>query len=254
MTTLAVNAPRAYELGDKNHLPVIANDIIYEGAAVGDNASGYARPLVAGDPFRGFCVQKADNTGGSAGDINVEVESKGRIQLSITSLAITDVGRAVYASDDNAFALSGNGTYIGRVVRYISSGVGVVEFDASKVEDEIIVSVPVTLANITGAGDVVTTYTPGFNGRIKKMDWVQGAPVTTASKAADLNAEIGTTNVTGGVVALTSAACTPLGKTIAGSAVTAANAFTATDTISIEAANVTAFAEGAGAILLTLGR
>jgi hypothetical protein len=35
MTTLAANSPRSYELGTRNEIPVIASDIIYEGAAVG---------------------------------------------------------------------------------------------------------------------------------------------------------------------------------------------------------------------------
>ena len=41
MTTLATDKVRDYELGDVNELPVIAADILYEGAAIGDNASGY---------------------------------------------------------------------------------------------------------------------------------------------------------------------------------------------------------------------
>lgn len=110
----------------------------------------------------------------------------------------------------------------------------------------------VALADITGAGDVVTTFTPGFAGTIEAIDFIVGTPVTTAAKAASLNVEIGTTNTTGGVVALTSANCTPLGAEVAGSAITAANTFTATDTISVEAASVTAFAEGSGTIIITL--
>jgi hypothetical protein len=253
MTTLAVDTQRDYQLGDQNDYPVIASDIIYEGAAVGDNGSGYARPLVAADPFRGFAVEKVDNSTGSAGDKYVRVRSRGRVKLPVTSLAITDVGRPVYASDDNTFTLSGNGTYIGRVVSYESSGIGYVEFDASKVEEEIIVTIPITLAGVTAA-DVVTSYTPGFAGRVKKIDFAVEIPVTTAAKLATLNAEIGTTNLTGGTVALTSANCTPLGAVVAGAAVTAANSFKATDTISIEAASVTAFVEGSGYLLLVLGR
>src|SRR5687768_863678 len=65
MTTLAANKQRAYELGPRNMLPVIAADIIYEGAAVGAVAgTGHARPLVAGDSFSGFAVAKADNSAG----------------------------------------------------------------------------------------------------------------------------------------------------------------------------------------------
>jgi len=132
MATLTVDTPRDYELGDINELPVIASDIIYEGAAVGDNASGYARPLVAGDPFRGFAERKADNSSGSAGDINVRVISKGKIKLAISSLAITDVGKDVFASDDNTFTLTqSTNTRIGYVYRWISTGYGIIAFDAN---------------------------------------------------------------------------------------------------------------------------
>jgi len=62
MTTLAANLPRSYELGALNHLPVIAADIIYEGAAVGVvAASGHARPLTAADRLPGFATRQADN-------------------------------------------------------------------------------------------------------------------------------------------------------------------------------------------------
>lgn len=133
MTTLAVDKPRDYELGDYNDLPVIANDIIYEGAVVGDNGSGYARPLTAGDPFRGFAVANVDNTGGSAGAKNVRVIKHGYAKLSVGSLAITDVGKPVYASDDDTFTLTAStNTPIGRVHRFISTGVGIVCFDAGR--------------------------------------------------------------------------------------------------------------------------
>lgn len=135
MTTLSQDVARAYEQGDRNHIPVIAADIIYEGAAVGDNGSGYARPLTAGDPFRGFAVTQADNSAGSAGAITVEVRHEGRVQLSIGSLAITDVGKPVYASDDATFTLTAtSNSYVGRVIRWVSSGVGVVDFCAAKGE------------------------------------------------------------------------------------------------------------------------
>lgn len=132
MTTLAASSPRIYELGEQNDHPVIAADIIYEGAAVGDNGSGYARPLQAGDPFRGFALSDADNAAGAAGAINVKVKQRGRIKLAIGSLAITDVGKAVYASDDDTFTLTAStNSFIGRVVRWESTGVGIVEYDAA---------------------------------------------------------------------------------------------------------------------------
>ena len=129
MTTLAVDKARPIELGSINELPVVAADIIYEGAAVGDNASGYARPLVAGDPFRGFAESRADNALGAAGAVRVRTRSQGLIQLPIASLAITDVGKDVFASDDDTFTLTqGANTRIGYVHRFVETGIGIVAF------------------------------------------------------------------------------------------------------------------------------
>jgi len=133
MTTLAADKPRDYKLGTHEAFPVIASDIIYEGAAVGDNGSGYARPLQAGDVFLGFCEIPADNSTGSAGDKYVRVKRDGYIKLPVTSLAITDVGKDVYASDDDTFVLTqSTNTRIGSVRAFVSSGVGIVEFEATE--------------------------------------------------------------------------------------------------------------------------
>jgi len=130
MTTLADNALRAIEIGVINDLPVVASDIIYQGAAVGIS-SGNARPLVAGDPFAGFAQAKADNASGSAGDIKVSVIQRGRIELAVTGVtAVTDIGKPVYASDDNTFTLTAStSTMIGKIVRHVASTKAIVEFD-----------------------------------------------------------------------------------------------------------------------------
>lgn len=133
MVTLAADKPRDYMLGDLDEYPVIAADIIYEGAAVGENGSGYARPLVALDKFLGFALETADNAAGSAGDIRVQVRTKGVAQLPISGIDITANDRpAVYASDDDTFTLTSTGnTLIGYVRRWVSTGIAMVEFDAN---------------------------------------------------------------------------------------------------------------------------
>lgn len=133
MTTLAADSPRDYQLGELEEYPVIAADIIYEGAAVGENASGYSRPLQAGDPFQGFADRKVDNSAGAAGAKRVVVKTRGRVKLNIASIAITANDRpAVYASDDDTFTLTaGSNSLIGYVSRWVSTGVAIVEFDAA---------------------------------------------------------------------------------------------------------------------------
>ncbi len=134
MTTLAANKPRAYELGTIQEYPVVANDIVYEGAAVGENGAGFARPLVAGDPFLGFAETIVDNSAGVAGQKTVRVKRLGQVQIPVTGAnAITANDQPlVYASDDDTFTLTaGANSPIGRVSRWVESGVCVVAFDVS---------------------------------------------------------------------------------------------------------------------------
>lgn len=120
--------------------------------------------------------------------------------------------------------------------------------------DVVNINIPIALANITGNNDVVTNMRLGVVGNIEHVEWVQGKPVTTGSKLATLTPAINGTPVTGGAVALTSAACTPLGTVIAGSAPTAGYALTADSTFSVKATGVTAFAEGDGFLALRIRR
>ena len=123
MTTLADNLPRKYLLGDFDDLDMVDADIIYEGAAVGDNGSGLARPLVAADPFLGFASRKADNAAGAAGAKNVNVRARGTTRLTVVGASSdADIGEDVYASDDNTFTLTASGSsVIGTVVNWITS-------------------------------------------------------------------------------------------------------------------------------------
>ncbi len=137
MTTLAANTPRAFEGGSRNEIPVIASDIVYEGAAVGVViGTGHARPLAATDRFAGFAEAQADNSAGAAAAINVRVVESGKIQLSVSGAVITDVGQPVYATDDNTFVFNPVGAvFVGFVHRFVSAGVVVVAFDALNYRD-----------------------------------------------------------------------------------------------------------------------
>jgi hypothetical protein len=137
MTTLAEDTPIKHELGDYNSIGIIASDTVYEGAMVGDNASGYGRPLVAGDKFKGHARRQVANETGAAGDKQIELLS-GRYKLEVTlpGVAITDFGRKVYASDDATLTLvPTSNTLVGKVFRYVGSNTAVVEFDTGDVQD-----------------------------------------------------------------------------------------------------------------------
>jgi hypothetical protein len=99
-------------------LPVDANVNIYKGAFVGRNAStGLARPLAAGDLFVGLAYKQANNAGGAASAIDARMLQDIDIVHTLTSVAQTNVGADVYASDDSTLTLTASGnSRVGRIV------------------------------------------------------------------------------------------------------------------------------------------
>lgn len=193
-----------------------------------------------------------------------ETQPSGKIitayrQGRISGITTGTAGNILYLSDNAGAYAASAGTVSQRVGIELGDGeimvqpqeTVLVRAGAAKAQS-IVCLVPNILMSTIADGDLVTNITPGFAGRIKKVYWVQDVPVTTAAKLSTLNLEIGAVNVTGGEVALTSAACTPKGKVIAGAAVTALNIFSATDTISVEAASTTSFVEGSGSLYVVL--
>lgn len=216
--------------------------------------------LAASSPllFAGIADTSLQGTSAAANDI-VQVVTYGLVRQVVSSGAIT-AGQGVQCStaatgtvvvagtNDNPVIGIAMSTAASNKVDVFVIGAGVSAGASSP--NGGVMSFPITLANVAN-GDVLTNFTPGFAGTITKVDFAVTTAVTTPAKLTTLNMEIGTTNLTGGAVALTSANCTPLGAVVAGSAVTAANFFTATDTISIEASATTAFVEGEGILLVS---
>jgi hypothetical protein len=128
----------------------------------------------------------------------------------------------------------------------------VLVLDRQDGNEAILMQIPVNLAAITAAGDVVTEIRPGVAGTIEYAEFVVAERVTTAARAATLNFEIGTTDVTAMTCALTSANCGTLGAAVAFALPTGANVLTPASKLSVEAASVTAFAEGRGFINLRI--
>lgn len=111
------------------------------------------------------------------------------------------------------------------------------------------ITIPVDLPSVAGSA-LFSAYTPGYKFKLLKVTFADTKPVTTGSKLATITPSISGVNVTGGVLALTSATATPVGTLINGSTVTAANTGSATDTITLTGSSVTTFTEGQGVILL----
>lgn len=134
---LTANTKRVYE----HNIDPLLNDVvvkgstrIFEGAAVGDDGSGFARGLVAGDVFRGFAVAEADNREGADGDMYVRVRERGRVVLAVVGAEDEDdVGETVYASADGTFTLTeGANSPVGKIARHESGTRCVVDFEAQQ--------------------------------------------------------------------------------------------------------------------------
>lgn len=133
MTVLASDASVTQEIGEINEFLCVASDIFYEGAMIGDNASGIARPIVAGDKFLGFAESHVDNSAGAEGAKSVRVIERGKRKMALTGATIRDLKQPVYAADDGTLTFDPTGgSYVGRVHRFVSSGVVVIAFDATR--------------------------------------------------------------------------------------------------------------------------
>ena len=111
---------RFYASQELIEIPVDDDVNIFKGALVGINAAtGYARPLVAGDDFAGVAYAQADNTvaGHSAGGIRVRLHQAIDIVDTLSGVAQTDLGSVVYANSDGSLTLtSTDNSRVGRLV------------------------------------------------------------------------------------------------------------------------------------------
>jgi hypothetical protein len=105
----------------------------------------------------------------------------------------------------------------------------------------------------TLAIDLLTNYIVGYAFKILKFDFVTTIVGAGAGASQVFNLEIGTTNLTGGVLTVTLASTDTIGEVTTGTAITANNVGTASDTLSIEmAAGGTIFTSGSGYFVITV--
>ncbi|MBN8917746.1 MAG: hypothetical protein J0I31_19285 [Rhizobiales bacterium] len=102
--------------GDIREFPVAAGAVIYAGALVALNASGYAVPAATATTLKvvGRAEQAVDNTGGAAGAVTAKVGAgiyRFGNSTSTDAIADTDIGADCYAVDDQTVAkTSGSST------------------------------------------------------------------------------------------------------------------------------------------------
>ena len=114
---LSSDQPRNYaHRGLEAGLPAQAVTV-YAGSALTSDSDGDVGPLATGETFEGFTIRQADNSGGSAGDMDVRVLVNGVVELTVTGVSgDAQLGTAVYASDDDTFTTTASGNLqIGKV-------------------------------------------------------------------------------------------------------------------------------------------
>lgn len=105
----------------------------------------------------------------------------------------------------------------------------------------------------TAAIDLLTNIVPGHRFALLNLQFVTTVAGTGTSASQVFNLEIGTTNLTGGVLTLTLASQSAIGVVTSATAITDNYQGSATDSFSIEmAASGTAFTAGAGYFVITI--
>lgn len=100
--------------GDIRNLPAAAAVLLYAGALIARDANGRATPGAVATTLRGVgrCKDRVDNTGGAAGDLNVDVEV-GVFQFANSAatdeITAADIGIDCYIVDDQTVARTDGG-------------------------------------------------------------------------------------------------------------------------------------------------
>ena len=101
-----------------------AAQTIYHGAMVCVDTTGYAMEVAdtAGYEFVGVCKEKVEITGTETdGTSMVKVQRDGVHRFVCAGFAITDVGKPVWATDDQTVQLTPSNVFVGTVAKYISA-------------------------------------------------------------------------------------------------------------------------------------
>src|SRR5258706_1125701 len=248
----------------KTSYPVAASPLIYKGSLVCLNSSGLA---VAGSLATtltcvGVALTHADNSSGTSSAINVECE-QGVFAWDQhgTTLSIANVGALMYVYDDHTVTSTSTSASIAGTLymvdangeAWVYSGLAA-PVDASSISSinttigTIKASVPpiCTYVKLTTASSlgVLARFTPGFAGSIVTMTADVAQASTSTSKAAVVIAKIAGVATSGGAISLSSTNTATQGAKVNGTTITASNAFTASQEITLEVSSATVFTDG----------
>jgi hypothetical protein len=264
---------------DLHFVPIADNVKVFVGGMVGLTASGLAvrggdttctGPIIgrAEVPYLPQPVSQNsspnavyDNTfvGHAASSMQVVVRAGTfKWDNGATTDAITqaDLFQDCYAIDDHTVGRTpGSGRVrAGKIMQVDSDGVWVAQgpFQQAGLGGQYI-TLPVTLASlVVGGGTIAGPITLGFAGRIQSLSYVAAVSGAGAGATFACNLKISGVSTTGGVATITLANTGYAATPVLGTAVTAANFFGPTDTLTLVNAAGTVFTGGSGYFLVQL--
>lgn len=105
--------------------PVGAGEHIYLSSIVGVDPAGYLKTFVPCDVAVGIAYEECNNAAGAAGAKYCQVYVDGDFEWPWASAALTDIGKPLYATDDQTLALTGHpDAYVGCVVHKDADAAG----------------------------------------------------------------------------------------------------------------------------------
>lgn len=125
MTALTQNVARDGKNTKMPAYPVLADAVIYRGALLKIDAAGFLAPCAseAGCVFAGVAREGVDATGASSGDYKCLVETKDSFYVAAAGIVAADLGKKVYAADDNTVQLAAgtNLQEVGKIIEVVSA-------------------------------------------------------------------------------------------------------------------------------------
>jgi len=136
MTALTKSVARDGENYKLPNYKIAADVKIYRGAMVMTNADGLLVPcgVLAGSVFAGVSRTENDMTGEVAGSAEAQVEAIDAFEVDIAAAVQADIGKKVYALDDNSVGLTlvPDTVVAGKIVEIISATKVLVKPDADQ--------------------------------------------------------------------------------------------------------------------------
>jgi len=125
MTALTKDIQRVEKRGKLLSMPVKGDVVCFKNALLMIDADGYVKPCAseAGASFAGMGYERVTATGLNDGDVSVRIERLNAIEVGASGITQADLGKEVYALDDNTVQIAAgtNLVKVGVIVEVISA-------------------------------------------------------------------------------------------------------------------------------------